>query len=160
MFIGSGTFSEGLVPFFSTTKYFVTLVPEKESVFRQGFDPQQRPSTKWYCSQTNFLLLGVFGSNRQRHHNHLGILFLKFRPTALARKTLSFLGSKVYKGLQQEVIDDQGWRSKKNCQKTAPKHQLDLHKRATAQVLLSAHANPEVVPSPESTGLLGLLTFA
>ena len=42
--------------------------------------------------------------------------------------------------LQPEVHVDQEWRSNENCLKTFPRHLLVLHKRATEQVLLFAHA--------------------
>ena len=51
-------------------------------------------------------------------------------------------------GLQPGVLVDHGQRSSKSYQKTAPRHPFDLRKKATAQVLLSANANPEVLPDP------------
>ena len=50
---------------------------------------------------------------------------------------------------QPEVLADQGLRSNKSCPRTSPRHLFDLHKRATAQALLLAHASPEVLPNPE-----------
>ena len=51
-----------------------------------------------------------------------------------------------------DLLADQGWRSNLSCRRTAPKHVFDLDKRATAQVLLVAHASPEVLPNPVSKG--------
>ena len=44
-------------------------------------------------------------------------------------------------------------------QRTAPRRLFGLNKKATAQVLLSAHANPEALPDPVSNGLRSSLAF-
>ena len=52
----------------------------------------------------DFLLFGVFGSNRRRHHNDLGVL-----PCNSCSEKLSvFLSSKVNWELPPKVLDDRG----------------------------------------------------
>ena len=48
---------------------------------------------------------------------------------------------------------------KGNFRERIPDVLFRLHKKATAQVLLNAHANPEVVKDPVSDGLRSLLAF-
>ena len=58
-------------------------------------------------------------------------------------------------GLQPRVLVDQGLHSDKGCLETSPKHLFDLRKKATAQVLLPAHASPEVLPGPQCPKIFG-----
>ena len=112
----------------------------------------------------DFLLLWFFGSNSRGHHNDLGILLLDFRPEAqqqLWRETLSLLCSKVCRSCNQKSLPiKDGTQIRVVREQPAPKHLIDLHKTATAQVLLFDHASPEVLPNPLSNGLLSFLTFA
>ena len=89
----------------------------------------------------DFFMLRVFGSNSWGHHNNLGTLHLGLgtkSPALAVVRILSFLGSEVCWGCNQESLSIKVLRSNKKCQKTSPKYPFDLHKKATAQVLLSA----------------------
>ena len=106
---------------------------------------------KWYCCHTTSSAES-FRSNSRGHHNDLGIIFLEFEPEALQQLWTKNCQPTLFSGLlelQPKVLADQGWRSKKSCQRTAPRHLFDLHKKATAQVLLLAHASLEVLPNPQ-----------
>ena len=112
----------------------------------------------------HFFLLKAFRRNSRGHHNDLGIVFLEFERKVLQHLWQESFQPSLFSGqleLQPEVLADQGRRSNMSCQRTAPKHLFDLHKRATAQVLLLTHASPEVLPNPECPkGSLACLHFA
>ena len=127
------------------TKSFLILVSEKKKCL---------PPRIWYSATTkpqtvllpyDFFLLKVLNSNSRGHHHHLGILFLELRPEALQElwwEVLSFLGSNVSWGCNQESLSINDSAQIRIVMKTAPRHLCDLDKKATEQVLLSAHANP------------------
>ena len=89
----------------------------------------------------------------------LGFFSLSFdqKPCNSCGEKLSvFFGSKVNWGCNQKSLPIKDSTQKR----TAPKYLFDLQKKATAQVLLSVQANPEVLQkSTVSTSLLSLLTF-
>ena len=72
--IGSGIFSEDIVSF-STTNFFLFLVTQKGSVFRQEFDVLPRQYTNGTVAIPLFLF-EVFRPESWGHHNEIGILFL------------------------------------------------------------------------------------
>ena len=100
----------------------------------------------------HFFVSEVFRLESRGHHNYLRVLVLELLPEALHqlwRETFSLLCSQVNGERQPEVLVDQGWRLNKTCPRTSTKHHFYLHKRATAQGLLLAHARLEVFPNPQ-----------
>ena len=106
---------------------------------------------KWYCCHTTSFWLKLFVVTVGDTTSILDFF------SSLNQKFCNSCGEKLSAFF--EVLADQGWRSNMSRQRTAPKHLFDLHRRATAQVLLLAHASPEVLQNPVSKGLLTLLIF-
>ena len=99
--IGSGTFSEGIVPF--STR----LWSENKEVFSAKDLMLCHRQTQMVLLPYHFFLLRVFRRNSRWHHNDLGILFLEFDPETLQqlwRETLSLLCSKVYWSCNQKSL--------------------------------------------------------
>ena len=111
------------------------LWSQKKEVFSVKDLMRCHGQTRMVLLSHHLFLLEALCGNSRRHHNDL-------------------------LELQPEVHADQGWRSNMSCQRTAPKQIDDLHKRATAQVLLLAFACLEVLPNPVSKSLLSLLALA
>ena len=105
---------------------------------------------KWYCCHTTSFFLKSFVSEVGDITTILGFFFFSFcqEPCISCGEKLSAFFVLRSIGAATELS------------RTSLKHQFDIHKRATAQALLLAHASPEVLPNPVSNGHLSLLMFA
>ena len=120
-----------------------------------------------HCQAQTFLLPDdsflrrVSGCKSRVRHNSHGILVLELRPkspaTVVVKSSQLSECSKVYCGSNHEPLSiKDSTQISVVREQLAPEHLFDFSKEATAQVLLYAHANPEVLPDPVSNRSLYL----